>query len=99
MLNTSAFHQTHYVEDSEATLIEIRQLLPETLDHVVTYLQHHKGKEPGPLQCPIKSSQMAHIVSDKWDANWIDDFDKQTVVNIILGAHYMGILSIYQVLM
>merc|ERR1711981_1397906 len=74
--------------------IEIRQVPPETLEHVVAYLQHHKGKEPDPLPCPVRSIHMAQIVSDKWDATWIDAFDKKTIFEIILAANYMDIKSL-----
>ena len=79
-----------YIGDSDALSIEIRQVPPETLEHVITYLKHHKGKEPDPLPCPVRSIHMAQIVSDKWDANWIDAFDKKTIFEIILAANYMG---------
>jgi len=80
--------------DGDATSIEIRQVPPETLEHVVTYLKHHEGKEPDPIPCPLKSIHMQQIVSDKWDANWIDAFDKKTVFEIILAANYMSINSL-----
>merc|ERR1712099_181278 len=67
---------------------------PETLEHVITYLKHHKGKEPDPLPCPVRSIHMAQIVSDKWDATWIDAFDKKTIFEIILAANYMDIKSL-----
>merc|ERR1711902_24311 len=76
------------------TSIEIRQVPPETLEHVITYLKHHKGKEPDPLPCPVRSIHMAQIVSDKWDATWIDAFDKKTIFEIILAANYMDIKSL-----
>merc|ERR1712176_1341728 len=55
---------------------------------------HHKGKEPDPLPCPVRSIHMAQIVSDKWDATWIDAFDKKTIFEIILAANYMDIKSL-----
>merc|ERR1712129_671242 len=73
--------------DADAASIEIRQVPPETLEHVITYLKHHKGKEPDPLPCPVRSIHMAQIVSDKWDATWIDAFDKKTVFEIILASN------------
>jgi len=80
--------------DKEATVIEIGQVPAETLKHVVDYLQHHKGKEPEPLPCPVRSIHMAQIVSDKWDATWIDAFDKKVIFEIILAANYMDIKSL-----
>merc|ERR1719495_3050484 len=80
--------------DSEAISIEIRQVPAETLKHVIDYLQHHKGKEPEPLPCPVRSIHMAQIVSDKWDATWIDAFDKKVIFEISLAANYMDIKSL-----
>merc|ERR1712083_88700 len=80
--------------DADATSIEIRQVPPATLKLVVGYLKHHKGKEPEALPCPVRSIHMAQIVSDKWDATWIDAFDKKTIFEIILAANYMDIKSL-----
>merc|ERR1719203_1269936 len=75
----SKFVTTILEGDAEATAIEIRQVPGDTLSHVVDYLKHHKGKEPDPLPCPVRSIHMSQIVSDKWDATWIDAFDKKTI--------------------
>merc|ERR1719411_1423236 len=90
----SKFVTTILEGDSEATSIEIRQVPAETLKHVIEYLQHHKGKEPEPLPCPVRSIHMAQIVSDKWDATWIDAFNKKIIFEIILAANYMDIKSL-----
>eukprot|EP01084_Bolivina_argentea_P294922 507603_1 len=90
----SKFVTTILEGDQDATSIEIRQVPPETLEHVITYLKHHKGKEPDPLPCPVRSIHMSQIVSDKWDATWIDAFDKKTIFEIILAANYMDIKSL-----
>lgn len=66
----------------------------ETLHHVVKYLSHHKGKEPDPLPCPVRSIHMAQIVSDKWDATFMDPFDKKTIFEIILAANELDIKSL-----
>ena len=90
----SKFVTTILEGDQDATQIEIRQVPPETLEHVITYLKHHNGKEPDPLPCPVRSIHMSQIVSDKWDATWIDAFDKKTIFEIILAANYMDIKSL-----
>merc|ERR1712177_181389 len=64
------------------------------MGHVVTYLEHHKGAEPEPLPCPVRSIHMSQIVSDKWDTTWIDAFDKKTIFEVILAANYMDIKSL-----
>jgi len=90
----SKFVTTILEGDSEATSIEVRQVPPETLSHVIDYLKHHAGKVPDALPCPVRSIHMAQIVSDKWDATWIDAFDKKTIFEVILAANYMDIKSL-----
>merc|ERR1712087_429672 len=90
----SKFVTTILEGDSEATSIEVRQVPPETLSHVIDYLKHHKGAEPDALPCPVRLIHMAQIVSDKWDATWIDAFDKKTIFEVILAANYMDIKSL-----
>merc|ERR1719166_209107 len=80
--------------DADAKSIEICQVPPETLEHVITYLKHHKGIEPEPIPKPNRSIHMSQIVSDQWDATWIDAFDKKTIFEIILAANYMDIKSL-----
>merc|ERR1712212_538753 len=90
----SKFVTTILEGDADATSIEIRQVPPATLKHVVDYLEHHNDKEPEPLPCPVRSIHMSQIVSDKWDASWIDAFDKKTIFEVILAANYMDIKSL-----
>ena len=80
--------------DPDARCIEIRQVPPETLGHIVTYLNHHQGATPDPLPSPVRSIHMSEIVSDPWDATWIDVFEKKTIFEIISGANYMSIESL-----
>merc|ERR1712025_1151486 len=90
----SKFVTTILEGDSEATVIEIGKVQAAALKHVIDYLKHHQGKEPEPLPCPVRSIHMAQIVSDKWDATWIDAFDKKEIFEIILAANYMDIKSL-----
>merc|ERR1712087_472176 len=90
----SKFVTTILEGDAAATSIEIRQVPPATLKHVFDYLVHHKGEEPEQLPCPVRSIHMSQIVSDKWDATWIDAFDKKTIFEVILAANYMDIKSL-----
>eukprot|EP01083_Nonionella_stella_P154143 496282_1 len=79
----SKFVTTIIDGDTDATSIEISKVPAETLAHVIDYLKHHKGTEPNPLPCPVRSIHMQQIVDDKWDATWIDAFDKKTIFEII----------------
>ena len=69
-----------------AHCLEVANVPPDTLEHVLTYLAHHKGVEPQPIPKPIRSVKMERIVSDQWDATWIGAFDKKTIFEIILAA-------------
>lgn len=77
--------------DSDATYIEARQADAETLGRVVEYLQHHDGKVPDEMPCPVRSKHMKDIVSDPWDAKWIDSFKVPDIFKVILAANYMDI--------
>merc|ERR1719471_1011110 len=90
----SKFVTTILEGDSEATTIEVRQVPAQTMKRVIEYLQHHKGEEPQALPCPVRSIHMAQIVSDKWDATWIDALDKKSIFEVILAANYMNINSL-----
>ncbi len=62
----------------------MRQVGAATLKLICDYLNHHKGKEPEALPCPVRSTNMKQIVSDEWDAKFIDIDDKKTIFEIIL---------------
>jgi len=78
----------------ESAAFELKQVPPDTLEHVVKYLGHHKGKEPDPLPCPVRGVSLSQNVHDQWDATFMDDFDKKTVFEIILAANHMDIKSL-----
>jgi len=90
----SNFVMTILKGDPSATEIEVRQVDSDTLERIVKYLNEHKGQEPNPLPCPVRSTEMSQIVSVKWDAEFIDSFDKKAIFEIILGANYMDIKSL-----
>merc|ERR1712129_105941 len=76
------------LSDNESTnQLSATDIPADTLVHVLTYLCHHKEVEPDPLPGPVRSIHMAQIVSDQWDATWIDTFDKKTTFEIILAAN------------
>eukprot|EP01084_Bolivina_argentea_P272705 464381_1 len=72
-------------------ILDCQQVPARTLIAVFRYLDHHKGIEPDPLPCPVRSIHMDQIVSDKWDATYIDSYDKKSIFEIILAANYMDI--------
>jgi len=43
----------------------------------VEYLKHHNGKKPEEIAKPIRSVKMERIVSDPWDAEYINKMSKK----------------------
>jgi len=80
--------------DLAAMSVKLDEIPGETLHHVVKYLGHHKGKEPDPLPCPVRSIHMSQICSDQWDATFIDPLSKQEIFEIILAANHLDIKSL-----
>eukprot|EP00471_Norrisiella_sphaerica_P001855 CAMPEP_0184478462 /NCGR_PEP_ID=MMETSP0113_2-20130426/487_1 /TAXON_ID=91329 /ORGANISM="Norrisiella sphaerica, Strain BC52" /LENGTH=163 /DNA_ID=CAMNT_0026856267 /DNA_START=143 /DNA_END=634 /DNA_ORIENTATION=+ len=68
----------------------------KTLRLIVEYVSHHEGKGPQPISHPLKTSSMKDIVTDKWDARWIDDIGDHRMDLYLLGkaAEIMGIESL-----
>jgi len=90
----SNFVMTILKGDPSATDIEVRQVGTDTLENIVKYLIEHKGEEPPPLPCPVRTTEMQQVVSVKWDAEFIDGFEKKAIFEIILAANYMDIKSL-----
>ena len=76
------------------TMMECNQIPGDTLELIMIYLAQHNGIEPGPIACPVRSLQMIHNVTYKWDAQWIDKFDKKTVFEVILAANKLEIKNL-----
>jgi len=66
----------------------------EILVLIVEYLKHHNGKKPEEIAKPIRSVKMERIVSDPWDAEYINKMNKKTIFQVILGANYMDLPSL-----
>ena len=74
--------------------MECNQIPADTLELVMIYLAEHKGIEPGPIACPVRSIHMVNNVSYKWDAAWVDTLDKKTCFEVILAANKLEIKSL-----
>ncbi|ETN98612.1 hypothetical protein RFI_38883 [Reticulomyxa filosa] len=83
------------IDDPAAKEIEVREIGSDTLENIVKYLNEHKGEEPPPLPCPVRSTEMSQVVSVKWDADFIDAFDKKAVFEIILVIFVCLFLSVH----
>jgi len=80
--------------DSDASEIQVKQVDGPTLQLIVKYLIHHKGKEPAEIAKPIRSVKMEKIVEDTWDAEYINALAKRALFQLILGANYMDCKSL-----
>jgi len=80
--------------DTDATEIQVKQVDGSTLELIVKYLKHHKGKEPAEIAKPIRSVKMEKIVEDTWDAEYINALAKRALFQLILGANYMDCKSL-----
>jgi len=80
--------------DTDATEIQVKQVDGKTLELIVKYLKHHKGKEPAEIAKPIRSVKMEKIVEDTWDAEYINALAKRALFQLILGANYMDCKSL-----
>jgi S-phase kinase-associated protein 1 len=85
--------KTSCESDATATEIPVPSVLGDTLALVVEYMNHHKGV-PGQLpEKPLKSKNMNEIVTDQWDADFIDRIgvEKKSLYDLILAANYLDI--------
>eukprot|EP00463_Aulacantha_scolymantha_P000166 TRINITY_DN1097_c0_g2_i1.p1 TRINITY_DN1097_c0_g2~~TRINITY_DN1097_c0_g2_i1.p1 ORF type:complete len:109 (+),score=21.46 TRINITY_DN1097_c0_g2_i1:392-718(+) len=59
-------------------------------------MEHHKGVELKPVESPLKSTKMAEVCEDQWDASFIDGIGeiRQDLYDLILAANYMDIKSL-----
>jgi hypothetical protein len=81
--------------DSNATEIQV-DVAGDILEAVVTYMAHHKGREPALVEKPLRSKIMAEVC-DPWDAQFVDEIPKvglQKLYDLIMAANYMSINSL-----
>jgi S-phase kinase-associated protein 1 len=83
--------QTMITGDKTAKEFPCPQVPAHTLEQIVKYLEHHNGVKPEEIPCPVRSVNMAQIVNDPWDAEYIDAFEKKQIFEIILAANYLDI--------
>ena len=83
--------QTMITGDKTAKEFPCPQVPANVLKDIIKYLQHHNGKKPEEIPCPVRSVNMAQIVNDPWDAEYIDGFEKKEIFEIILAANYLDI--------
>lgn len=82
--------------DGITNKIELNDIPCDTLHFVLRYLGHHRGIIPGALPCPVRSIHMTQIVSDQWDAQYIDPLEKKVIFEIIIVANNLQIEPLKQ---
>ena len=61
---------------------------------IIEYCKYYNEKPFDEIEKPIKSENMEENVSDKWYADYIDKFDNDNLMKILLAANYMDIKSL-----
>jgi len=75
--------------DKEADDIPLLNVKAAVLKKVVEYMRYHAENPPKDIEKPLKSPNMAEVVS-QWDAEFVD-VDQELLFELILAANYMDI--------
>lgn len=81
------------ITDTEATEIDLPNIDEVILGHVVEFLKLRNGIESDEIKRPLRSTNM-HEVTELKDADFINKFPMQTLLQIVLAANYMDISSL-----
>jgi len=92
----STLVKTSLETDDTSQEVPIPGVAGPILGLVVEYMGHHKGQEPPLVEKPLRSKLMKDVVSDKWDAEFIDKIgeNRQQLYDLILAANYMDVKSL-----
>jgi len=77
------------VQDETAEEIPLLNVKTAVLKKVVEYMRYHAENPPKEIEKPLKSPNMAEVVS-QWDADFVD-VDQELLFELILAANYMDI--------
>jgi len=75
--------------DRDADDIPLLNVKSNVLKKVVEYMRYHAENPPKDIEKPLKSPNMAEVVS-QWDADFVD-VDQELLFELILAANYMDI--------
>jgi len=75
--------------DKDEKDIPLPNVKGNVLKRVVDYMNHHSDNPAKEIEKPLKSANMAEVVS-KWDAEFVD-VDQEMLFELILAANYMDI--------
>jgi len=80
-------------DDNETPEIPLPNVNRDVLERIVAFCKHHVNNPMAELEKPLKSNNMADVVEDSWDAEFID-VEQSVLFNIILAANYLDIPSL-----
>lgn len=68
----------------------------EMMRLVVKYMEHHKGEEAPALKPPLRTTNLADVCEDKWDAEFMDEVDAMgddnaPLYNLTMAANCLDI--------
>ena len=75
--------------DAEATRLNLPLVASRELGLIVSYMIRHNGVEPEAISSPLKSKHMHQLVSDLWDADFINHVDDLNA--LVIAANYLAI--------
>jgi len=73
--------------------IPLTNVSSKCLSKLIEYCKHHLKDEPEEIPKPLKSSNLAEMVSE-FDAKFIDIDDLESIFDIIMAANYLNIKSL-----
>jgi len=76
--------------DKEEKTIPLPNVKATVLEKVVAYMNYHAENPAKEIEKPLKSSNMNEVVSDTWDADFVD-VEQDMLFELILAANYMDI--------
>lgn len=85
--------KTALEEDKDAKSVELVHISAPIVEKVIQYMDYHKDVEPRRIESPLKSTNMRELV-DRFDANFVDEMDLDTLMRVLLAANYMDVKSL-----
>lgn len=76
--------------DSEAYEVPLTPLDSDILKKCIEYCTYHSTRPPRAIERPLPSSDMSDFV-ERWDLDFLQPFDDETVFRLMLTANYLSI--------
>ena len=82
----------HLIEDSSPhSPIPLPWISSHILYKIIQYCQHHSYIVPPPIKKPIPTDKTEDAASDPWDAEFINGFEEDPLIDLTLASNYMDI--------